>query len=200
MIEFFYSIDLAVFYFINHNLANILFDDVMPFLTDYAKFGLVRFGAALLIMWLLVRGGVKGRIAVATLVLTIVISDQLSSTFIKAWIARPRPCHPNILNDVRLLVGCGGGFSFPSSHAVNNFAGAFVLSYFYPKTKRWLMIFAGTIAFSRVYVGVHYPFDVLAGAAIGLGVAWCTTKAADWLTVAIPTFLQQRKEQRGKQK
>jgi undecaprenyl-diphosphatase len=72
------------------------------------------------------------------------------------------------LQNVHLLVSCGSGFSFPSSHAVNNFAAALILAFFFPQNKWWFFGFAALVAFSRVYVGVHYLFDVIGGAVIGL--------------------------------
>lgn len=87
----------------------------------------------------------------------------------------PRPCHA--LQNVHLLVSCGSGFSFPSSHAVNNFAGALILAFFFPRNKWWFFGIAAIVAFSRVYVGVHYPFDVIGGAVIGLFCAGCVLLA-----------------------
>jgi len=165
--DFFYSIDLSVFYFINHSLQNILFDGVMPFLTDLNKKPGVLVLAAVVWIALFLRGGARGRTVALLLILTILLSDQLNSAVLKSVFDRLRPCFT--LPDVHLLVPCGSGRSFPSSHAVNNFAGAFVVSLFYPKLKWWLYGFAAIVAFSRVYVGVHYPSDVLAGALVGIG-------------------------------
>lgn len=167
MADFLYSIDLSIFYFINHSLQNLLFDGVMPFVTDLNKkpgiLALVAIGWVVLF----IKGGAKGRTVALLLIPTIVFSDQLNSGFIKSLFERLRPCHT--LPDVHLLVPCGSGYSFPSSHAVNNFAGAFVVSYFY-RTLSWAMYgFAAVVSFSRVYVGVHYPSDVVVGALVGIG-------------------------------
>jgi undecaprenyl-diphosphatase len=72
---------------------------------------------------------------------------------------------------VHLLVHCGGGKSFPSSHAANNFGAATILTYFYRKIAWIFFSLAALVAFSRVYVGVHYPFDVLAGAILGMAIS-----------------------------
>jgi len=167
MNDFLYSIDRAAFNFVNHSLQNWVFDAVMPFLTDLNKSPVVL--ALVGILWIaaVVRGGKHGRIAAILLVPTILLSDQLNSAYVKHIFERVRPCH--VLEDVRLLVSCGSGYSFPSSHAVNNFAGAFVLAYFVRRAAWAFWAFAATVAFSRVYVGVHYPADVVAGAILGIG-------------------------------
>ncbi len=166
MTDFLYAVDCGLFFFVNHSLGNGLFDIVMPFLTDLNRilFGKILFLAAgvSLLIW----GGRRGRIIVLVLIVAIAAADQLSSFVIKPLVGRLRPCR--VLEGVRLLVDCGSGKSFPSSHAVNMFAAATVLSYGY---RRWLPAFygfGGVIAFSRVYVGVHYPSDVLGGACIGM--------------------------------
>jgi undecaprenyl-diphosphatase len=104
--------------------------------------------------------------------LLVLTSDQLSANLIKNIVQRLRPCNnPELKNQLRLLVPCGGGFSFISAHATNHFAIAFFISSFYNEIK-WAkllaLLWAFAIAFSQVYVGVHYPFDVICGAALGL--------------------------------
>ncbi len=106
-------------------------------------------------------------------VLTLVLTDQLNSTYIKSWVGRLRPCSdPNFMGHVRLLLNnCSGGFSFPSSHAVNHFGFAmFVFLTLRPILKKWgylLFLWAGSIVYGQVYVGVHYPVDVVCGSLLG---------------------------------
>lgn len=106
-------------------------------------------------------------------VLTVVLTDQLNSTYIKSWVGRLRPCSdPNFMGHVRLLLNnCSGGFSFPSSHAVNHFGFAmFVFLTLRPIFKKWgylLFLWAGSIVYGQVYVGVHYPVDVVCGSLLG---------------------------------
>ncbi|HTY35675.1 MAG TPA: phosphatase PAP2 family protein [Bacteroidota bacterium] len=169
MDEVLLNADRSLFYFCNQDLRNWLFDAILPFLTDLNRKPLALVVVGLLWLLLLTKGGRHGRIAALLLIPTIVLSDQLSSSVLKYIIERARPCHE--LSNVHLLVGCGSGYSFPSSHAVNNFAGALVLSYFLPRWTWAFFTFASVIAFSRIYVGVHYPSDVLGGAVIGLFIA-----------------------------
>ena len=157
--------DRELFYFLNQNLQNWFFDQILPFLTDMNRNPIGIAIYAILWLLLLTKGGRHGRIAALLLIPTIALSDQLSSSFLKFIVDRTRPCHE--LANVHLLVGCGSGYSFPSSHAVNNFAAAVVLSYFMPRWTWGFICYASIIAFSRIYVGVHYPSDVVAGAVIG---------------------------------
>jgi len=98
----------------------------------------------------------------------------------KNWVARPRPCRDEFfMNQVRLILNnCPGGYSFPSSHAVNHFGFAmFIFITLRPIFKNWGYLFflwAATICYGQVYVGVHYPVDVLCGAALGCMIGYLT--------------------------
>jgi undecaprenyl-diphosphatase len=171
VVDYLNVIDTAMFRFLNASLSNPFFDIVMPFLTDLNKQRIVLVAVAAVLLWMIIRGNQSVRLAGILLIVTIIISDQTSSSIIKYWLSRQRPCHT--LQNVRLLVSCGSGLSFPSSHAVNNFAGALICAFFFPRMKWWFFGFAALIAFSRVYVGVHYPSDVLGGGLIGMICGGC---------------------------
>lgn len=158
--------DAYLFFLLNYKAQNVVLDLLMPILTnlDYWRIPIV-----LLAMSLLVFGRKRGRIAVLLLILGITLSDQVCNNVLKPLVGRIRPC--NVLDNVNLLINCTKSFSFPSSHATNIFTGMIIFSFVYPKLRIGLLIVAALVAYSRVYVGVHYPFDVVVGTALGVACA-----------------------------
>ncbi|MCK4548046.1 MAG: phosphatase PAP2 family protein [Candidatus Eisenbacteria sp.] len=158
--------DRTVFYWINHSWANPVMDAVLPVLTDFDHWRIpVIVGLLALAVW----GKGRGRVTVVMLAVAIALSDQTSAGLIKPLVGRIRPC--NALEDVRLLIPRSGAFSFPSAHAANITAAAFLLSVRYPRIRLVWIGIAVLVCLSRVYVGIHYPLDVLGGAVAGLGCA-----------------------------
>ncbi len=156
------NIDTNLFIFLNGKLANPVFDAVMPIITND---WLLRVVFLIIVVSLAIFGKKQGRIAAVLCVIAVGCSDQMSSHLIKPLVSRLRPCH--VVASVHLLINCSQGLSFPSSHAANSFAPAVLMSFFYPK-KVWLFLaIAAVVAYSRIVVGVHYPFDVAAGAVVG---------------------------------
>ena len=172
MLELLLNIDTALFLWINHGTVNIVLDVVMPLITSVKNWYIVYILGFIL---LIVRHGTQGRICTAMLCLSVLITDPLNSRIVKPYFNRVRPS--TSVTDSRVLVPDNGGKSFPSTHATNNFAAAFILSFFYPKRKHLWYFVASMIAFSRVYVGVHYPGDVIAGAIEGVIIAFLLTLA-----------------------
>jgi len=120
------------------------------------------------------RSGWKGLLwAVPTIALMILFSDSGSVLLFKETVQRLRPCHEPLLNGLVHLVSgkCGGRYGFVSSHASNHFAIALFMIGVLRGVPRWatpvLLFWAALIAYSRVYLGVHYPGDVLVGALYG---------------------------------
>lgn len=156
------EIDKAIFYFINKTIQNPFFDWLMPFITKLGNFKIpIIIGFVLLF----ILGRKKERVFLILLIATILFADYIATQFIKYIFIRVRPC--NALSNVHLLDGCTGSYSFPSSHAVNITVFAALTSYKYRFLIIPLIITAAAVCFSRVYIGVHYPFDVLGGAVIG---------------------------------
>lgn len=125
--------------------------------------------------FLLINFRKKGLYLAVFAILTITVSDTLSSKVIKKSVERIRPCNsadPAVADYLKLRVPCGGGYSFTSSHATNHFALAFFLIFTLGKRFKWirfaLIFWAGSIAYGQVYVGVHYPLDVVSGAILGI--------------------------------
>lgn len=114
------------------------------------------------------------------IIVTLTLTDQISANLLKNLFERIRPCRDEaLMNQVRLIVNnCSGGYSFPSSHATNHFGFAiFLFLTLGPVIKKWKWVFiawAVTICYGQVYVGVHYPVDVLCGAALGCGLGYLT--------------------------
>lgn len=171
MIDFLASADQWLLRFINSTLSTPVGDVLWPLITDYDRLLPVRVILVLAWVALLVRGGTRGRTAALLLIPLLLCTDQLSSSIIKPLVARPRPCHlldgRPMVEGLRLLVPCGSGMSFPSSHAVNNFGVATLFARYYPRWIWPLYGWATLVALSRPAVGVHYPSDILGGAAIG---------------------------------
>ncbi len=112
------------------------------------------------------------------IVITIILTDQISSSWVKPFFQRPRPCNdPNLIGQVRLLLDhCSGGFSFTSSHATNHFGFAvFLYMTIGPIIGKWkyaLLVWAASISYGQIYVGVHYPLDIFFGAILGSSIGY----------------------------
>lgn len=163
MIETLNALDKSIFIFMNSTIANPVTDFIMPIITSDM---ILRICYGIVVVLLLWKGDARLRWLVLFSAIALLLSDQFVNSMLKPMFERIRPCH--VLSDINLLVGCGAGYSMPSSHAANAFAQASLFSIAVKKTKWYLWVIAGLIAISRVFVGVHYPFDVLVGSAIGI--------------------------------
>jgi undecaprenyl-diphosphatase len=184
------TLDTNLFLFFNRSLVNPFFDWLMPVLSgDHgvkkAFLGVaIAVGAALLCL-----GGRRARLCVVLTALIVGTNDGLVCNSIKHAVARPRPFVT--LPQARLFGTVGKGYiapefnaegvnltanegshnSMPSSHAANWFAATMVLFLFYRRSAWFMLPMALAVSFSRLYNGVHYPSDVVAGALIGAGYA-----------------------------
>ena len=161
MLEWLNGTDQAVFTFVNQTLANPVTDAIMPIITNDNVLR-VLYAAILAILLIFGRERMVW-VAVFSLVV-VVLTDQSSSTWIKPWLERLRPCK---VMTVHLLVNCGVGYSFPSSHAANLFGQALFYGLLYRKYMPYALLAAFLVGISRVFVGVHYPLDVLGGMILG---------------------------------
>lgn len=161
------TIDTWLFLKLNAGVANAFFDWLMPIITNIKYF---RIPIIVGLIALAVFGGGKGRTAVLLAVITLTITDQFSSSVLKPWIGRIRPCH--VVEGARVIVGCGGSLSFPSGHATNTMAAAIFFGSFYRRALIPALVLSIMVSYSRIYIGIHYPADMLAGWIIGGGIAY----------------------------
>jgi membrane-associated phospholipid phosphatase len=165
------NLDAALFRFFNHGLINPLFDQLMPFASGNRFFYPALLLMGLLLLW---KGSRRALMCGVMLALIVPLDDGLVN-LLKHAVGRDRPFLA--LQDVHLIVGRSGSFSMPSGHTSNWFAATMVLFLYYRRSALIMLPLAMVVGFSRIYNGVHYPGDVLAGAALGSGFA----VAALWL-------------------
>jgi len=156
---------------INRDWTAPALDSVMPVFTDLHRVPWFLYGVApaLLALWLW-KGRMRALRVLVVAALAIGASDMLAHRVIKPWAARPRPERAG--EPVIMRAPANGAYSFPSNHAINMGAAAAVLTVAYPGGA---ILFAGAaalVAYSRVYVGAHYPGDVLGGLALGAAIGW----------------------------
>lgn len=118
----------------------------------------------------------EGFATIAMVLVAVIIADKITSGFMKPYFIRFRPCHEPALQGLfHQVTDCGGMYGFASSHASTSFAVAFTWFAFLKTKVRYMgliFLWAAVYSYSRVYVGVHYPGDILTGALIGMLVGW----------------------------
>jgi len=179
LIECFKTLDFKLLIILNQKISNSLFDLIMPIITNEDYWGIP---ILCLIIYFLFFGQKKGKIVLCLLIISLGINDYICASIIKPTIARLRPSH-EFLEYINLLVPKGGKWSMPSNHASNMFVLATIISNFYSKTKAGIFLIAILVSFSRVYVGVHYPLDVIVGASIGTTIA--TIIISSWSSLKV---------------
>lgn len=193
------SLDTGLLLFINHGMANSAFDALMPALSRKGYLLIIPF-----ILILLAMGSAKrdrrGRTFFAAAVWAVLLACLAAylagwvEDALKAAVARERPCRA--IENIRLILPCPKSFSMPSGHAISSFAFAlplFHLSRGYIVTwgRFYPLVLAALIAFSRLYLGVHYPTDVLAGSLLGAAIGFALSYA--YRLVATEEIIQPKK-------
>lgn len=170
--------DHVAWYYLNTQWHNAFLDLVVPFLRNqWFWVPLYLF----LLLFMPSRYRRNGWLWCLMFFISFVLSDQVSATLLKPYFHRLRPCNnPYLTGIVRNLVPCGSGKSFPSSHAANHFSIAIFSAVTLGRTARWVwplaIIWALSVCYAQVYVGVHYPLDVTVGGLIGTLIGILTGK------------------------
>ena len=172
------SLDTTLLLFVNHTIANPFFDILMPALTLRGYLLIIPFLLAMILRGmkqpLLDKKG-QTYFAVAVWTFLIACCAAYLAGWVEDWmkdaITRVRPC--SSIEGIRLILPCPKSFSMPSGHAISSFAFAVPLfyltrKYIAPIWRLYPLVLASLIAFSRIYLGVHYPTDVLVGGILGI--------------------------------
>lgn len=162
--------DHDLFVQVNSKWANPFFDAIMPFLRNSTNWIPFYF---FLLLFVLFNFRIKAYWWIIFFLATVALTDMTGTNVFKYGIERIRPCNnPDMLEDLRLLVRCPSGYSFTSNHAANHFGMATFLFLTFRRLfgNRMLLIFlwAGSICYAQVYVGVHYPSDIAGGMLLGI--------------------------------
>ncbi len=161
MIEAITDFDFAVLDFIREHLTCSFMDAFMSFITVFGNGG-----AVWIVMALALTVTKKHRRAGIMMIAALLVCLLTGNLLLKNLIARPRP----FIQDpgVQLIISPPSGYSFPSGHTFSSIISATVLSKYSRRAAPWVIIFAVLIAFSRLYLYVHFPTDVLCGAVLGV--------------------------------
>ncbi len=159
------SFDRFLFLLINRDLSHPWLDVFFTTVTQKTFWIIPGLAAAAIFIYFRRKTAL---LAIGLALLTVAISDPLCFWGLKPFFGRLRPCHPDVMIEGgRFLMGMKTSLSLPSNHSMNVFAQAGLWSFLFPSKTAWFVGGAGIIAYSRVYVGVHYPGDVLLGAVLG---------------------------------
>ncbi len=169
--------DQTLFLKINRDWTNSFLDNNFPWWRDATTWiPLYLF----LIIFVMINFRKKAWFWIFFVILTAAVTDQASSVLFKNWFNRVRPCNdPFMQYYVRLLLSrCPSSQSFTSSHATNHFGAAvFIYTTLKEHIKKWgllLFFWAASISYGQVYVGVHYPLDIIGGAVLGSFIGYAT--------------------------
>lgn len=170
-------LDFTMWYYLNTVWHNSVLDAVVPFFRNQWTWAPLYL---FLLFFMLMNYKRRGMMWCVFFLLSFALSDYISASVFKDIFHRIRPCNNPALNEIaHVIVPCGGGYSFPSSHAANHFALAVFSGITLRPYVRWIwpaaITWAALVAYAQVYVGVHYPWDVICGALFGTAMGMLTS-------------------------
>jgi undecaprenyl-diphosphatase len=178
--------DTRLFILVNREWTSRFLDWLMPLVTDFDHW---RIPVILVLLVVLAKASIETRLGILFAIVGVVLADQISSAGLKPLFERERPFQ--VIEGTRLLIDAYG-YSFPSSHAANTFAAGVFLAVRFAKF-RPILVLPVLISYSRVYVGVHWPSDVIAGAALGTGIAFGALAIEGMTRVRVERWLARRR-------
>ncbi len=176
MLELLDKIDKDVFLYFN-SMHNSSSDEFWQFTTDVPTWIPLYALILVLMIWKYKKDSM---FLVAGILLVILVSDQFTSTFMKVFFARPRPCYDQEIGHlVHIVNACGGMYGFASGHSANSFGIAmftWLVFRHHWRSTGLMFVWAFLVASSRIMVGVHYPGDILVGGMLGAFFGWLIFK------------------------
>lgn len=162
------KIDIAILEFINNNFHNPILDKLMPIITSLGDSGMIWIVISIILMF-----SKKYRNVGILSILALILTTFIGEIILKNIVQRPRPFYE--LTNIELLIERPLSYSFPSGHTGSSFAVAGVISILIKKYRIPVITFAVLMAFSRLYLFVHYPTDIVGGLILGLTCSYIVT-------------------------
>lgn len=176
LLELIQQADLNLLYVLNVKLQNPFMDRFFLFVTQMHKSRIVMWGVVPVIVgYLFYIYRLAAIRPILALALTVAVADTVAYRGIKSFVDRQRPFQNSQTASWLRKVGEAHGPSFPSNHAANCFAGAYVLAWYFRRRALMFYSLAIVVSVSRVSLGLHWPSDVIAGASLGIIVGWLVT-------------------------
>ena len=161
------EVDIKCSYIFPKYYHHKLFSNFMKIITGIGDFGMIW-----LVLILPLSLHTKTQLLSQKMLTALLLATIIGQVTIKSLVKRKRPCHT--FHDVNMLVAIPSDYSFPSGHTASSFACATVICFFYPKVGAFYILFSFLMAFSRLYLFVHYLSDIIFGMILGIGVGIIT--------------------------
>jgi undecaprenyl-diphosphatase len=169
--SYLFSLDKALLELFSQGIKNGFFDVLMPFISSINNQGDVWIALAIILM---INKNIKIRRLGITILIALALGAILGDQILKNLIARPRPIGEEF--DFNFIIKLPKSYSFPSGHTASSFAVFGVFLFSKARYKYWVLLLASLIAFSRMYLHVHYPSDIIGGIVLGILCGWAAVR------------------------